>query len=333
MSEGKGDFYVLANGSFAKDEGLWLAFAGNYRIIVEKDEGFVVENEYLCNNHTYQQFMAEYNLHDLHNVMLGILKAIDETCKKYNLRYFIVAGTQLGAVRHKGFIPWDDDADVCMPHSDYDQLIAHSKEWLPEGYELICAENDKHYPQPFAKMQDARTTIIEHAHLRYLGGVYVDVFPLDGMPNNRLCQWLHVRHYKHLCKLLYFTYRDPYRHGHGPSSWLPLLCRKLFTVEGLQKSISRLLHKYDYDRSRYVLCFDDDFRSIVPREVYGDGKPYTFESLTLRGAADSHWLLTKMYGDYMTPPKQGTEFQHNFYYLDLEHSYKDAPESLIQDHD
>ena len=162
MSEGKGDFYVLATGNFTNNEGVSLDFAGNYRIIVEKDEGFVVENEYLCNNHTYQRFMAEYNLHDLHNVMLGILKAIDETCKKYNLRYFIVAGTQLGAVRHKGFIPWDDDADVCMPHSDYDQLIAHSKEWLPEGYELICAENDKHYPQPFAKMQDARTTIIEH---------------------------------------------------------------------------------------------------------------------------------------------------------------------------
>lgn len=277
--------------------------------------------------------MANYNLHDLHQVMLGILKAIDETCRKYHLRYFIAAGTQLGAVRHKGFIPWDDDADVCMPHKDYDLLIAHSAEWLPDGYELVCAENNKHYPQPFAKLQDARTTLIEHAHMRYLGGVYVDVFPLDGMPDNRLQQWLHVRHYKLLCKLLYFTYRAPYRHGHGPRCWLPLLCRRVFTVEGLQRSISQLLHKYDYDTSYYALCFDDDFRSIVPRKVFGDGKPYTFAGLTLRGAADSDYLLTRMYGDYMTLPKQGTEFQHNFYYLDLAHAYKDASPSLMKEHD
>lgn len=267
--------------------------------------------------------MANYDLKALHGRMLGILQAIDATCRRHNLRYYIAAGTQLGAVRHHGFIPWDDDADVCMPHRDYDVLIANSKEWLPEPYELVCAENDADYPQPFAKVQDAGTTLIEHAHLRYLGGVYVDVFPLDGMPDGRLTQWLHVQHYKHLCKLLYFTLRDPYRHGHGASSWIPLLCRHLFTARRLQKSISRLLHKYDFDESRYVLCFDDDFRSIVPREVFGTPRPYAFENLSLLGAADSDYLLTRMYGDYMTPPPPGTEFQHHFYYLDMEHPYRD----------
>ncbi|MGN1376374.1 MAG: phosphorylcholine transferase LicD, partial [Prevotella sp.] len=201
--------------------------------------------------------MPEYDLKQLHGKILDILSAIDETCKKYNLRYYLIAGTMLGAVRHKGFIPWDDDADVCMPHSDYDKLIEHASEWLPKRYELICAENDKHYPQPFAKIQDSQTTLIEHAHLRYLGGVYVDVFPVDGMPDGKLAQRLHYFHYKHLCKLLYFTYRDPYRHGHGPSCWLPLLCRKFFTVEGLQRSIRKMLTKYDFYTSRHVLCFDD----------------------------------------------------------------------------
>ena len=82
-----------------------------------------------------------------------------------------------------------------------------------------------------------------------------------------------------------------------------------------------------------MLCFDDGFRSIVPRKVFGEGKNYTFEGMALRGAADSPYLLTRMYGDYMTPPKQGTEFQHNFYYLDLAHPYKDAPASLMKNHD
>lgn len=267
--------------------------------------------------------MPQYDLKQLHGKMLDILSAIDETCRKHNLTYYIIAGTMLGAVRHKGFIPWDDDADICMPHRDYDLLIEHSKEWLPKRYELVCAENDNHYPQPFAKIQDAETTIIEHAHLRYLGGVYVDVFPVDGMPDGKLAQRLHFAHYKLLCKLLYFTYRDPYRHGHGPSSWVPLLCRKLFTVEGLQRSIRKMLTKYDFYQCRQVLCFDDGLRSVVPREVYGTPSPYEFEGRTLLGVEKYDQLLSQMYGDYMTPPPAGTEFQHNFYYLDLEHPYRE----------
>lgn len=267
--------------------------------------------------------MVEYNLKDLHARMLEILCVIDSVCREHNLRYYIIAGTMLGAVRHKGFIPWDDDADVCMPHKDYDMLISHWREWMPERYEMICGENESHYPQPFAKIQDAHTTLIEHAHLRYVGGVYVDVFPVDGMPDSRLRQRLRVNKYKWLCKLLYFTYRDPYRHGHGPSSWIPLLCRRLFTVEGLQRSIRRHLLKYDFDSSRYVLCFDDGFRSIVTKDVYGKPTPYMFEGRTLLGVEKYDEMLTKMYGNYMTPPPKGTEFQHNFYYLDLDKPYRE----------
>lgn len=266
---------------------------------------------------------VDYDVKQLHAKMLDILSAIDLTCREHNLRYYLIAGTMLGAVRHKGFIPWDDDADICMPHSDYDKLIAHSKEWLPERYELICAENDKDYKLPFAKIQDAETTIIERAHLRYLGGVYIDVFPLDGVPDCKLGQCLHYFRYKHLCKMLYFTSRDPYRHGRGPSSWLPLLCRRLFTVEGLQRSIRRLLTKYDFYKSNKVLCFDDGLRSIVPREVYGTPKPYIFEGRELLGVEDYDTLLTHMYGDYMTPPQGNKQHQHNFYYLDLEHPYRE----------
>ena len=78
--------------------------------------------------------MADYDIKEIHGKMLDILTAIDETCKKHNLTYYIIAGTMLGAVRHKGFIPWDDDADICMPHRDYDRLIEHASEWLPEHY-------------------------------------------------------------------------------------------------------------------------------------------------------------------------------------------------------
>ena len=113
--------------------------------------------------------MADYDIRPLQLRILKILLAVDKVCKEHGLRYYIMAGTMLGAVRHKGFIPWDDDLDIGMPRADYDLLMSHSKEWLPQPYEAVCAENDPNYPLPFAKIQDADTTLIERMHFEILG--------------------------------------------------------------------------------------------------------------------------------------------------------------------
>ena len=110
--------------------------------------------------------MANYDIRPLQLRILKNLLAVDKVCKEHNLRYYIMAGTMLGAVRHKGFIPWDDDLDIGMPRADYDLLMANAKEWLPKPYEAVCAENDKEYPLPFAKVQDANTTLIERMEFR-----------------------------------------------------------------------------------------------------------------------------------------------------------------------
>ena len=93
--------------------------------------------------------------------------------------------------------------------------MSHSKEWLPKPYEAVCAENDPNYPLPFAKIQDADTTLIERMHLKYLGGIYLDVFPLDGVPQSNLKQRIHFARYEFYKRVLYFIYRDPYKHGKG----------------------------------------------------------------------------------------------------------------------
>ena len=123
--------------------------------------------------------MANYDIDDVHKHILKIAKAVDAVCEKHNLRYYIWAGTMIGAIRHKGFIPWDDDLDIAMPRADYNLLVEHAAEWLPEPYEMVCTETDSEYPLPFGKIQDASTTLIERMHLRYLGGIYIDVFPID----------------------------------------------------------------------------------------------------------------------------------------------------------
>lgn len=266
--------------------------------------------------------MATYDIRPLQLRILKILLDVDKVCKEHNLRYYIMAGTMLGAVRHKGFIPWDDDLDIGMPRADYDRLMTNAAEWLPKPYEAVCAENDSKYPLPFAKIQDADTTLIERMHLKYLGGVYLDVFPLDGVPAGRMKQRLHFAKYEFYKRVLYLIHRDPYKHGKGPSSWVPLLCRKFFTLAGVQSSIRNILTAYDFDRSSLVCDYDDGMKGIMPKEVLGAPTPVAFEEKEVWGVEQYHIYLTQKYGDYMTIPKLSGQRQHNFHYLDLNEPYR-----------
>ncbi len=267
--------------------------------------------------------MANYDIDDVHKHILKIAKAVDAVCEKHNLRYYIWAGTMIGAIRHKGFIPWDDDLDIAMPRADYNLLVEHAAEWLPEPYEMVCTETDSEYPLPFGKIQDASTTLIERMHLRYLGGIYIDVFPIDGAPEGWLKRKLHFAKYEYFKRVLYLIHRDPYKHGHGASSWLPLLCRKLYTMQQVQNHIRTLLQKYDFDHCRLVADYDDGSKGTLLKSTLGTPTPYTFEDATLKGVSDYNTYLSNKYGNYMAIPPHDDQRQHNFHYLDLEHSYKD----------
>ena len=270
--------------------------------------------------------MANYDITELHGRLTRILVAFDEVCRKHGLRYCICGGMMIGAVRHKGFIPWDDDLDVSMPRPDYDRFITHCKEWLPEPFEFVCAENDPLYPLPFGKIQDASTTLIERRHLYYLGGCYIDVFPYDAYPDSAFKRRVQRLRYNYYKKVLYMVHRDPYRHGHGPSSWLPLLVRRLYTMAEVQQKIRRVMTRYDYEGSRYAASYTDSSRRILPRAVLDTYAPYQFEGHTVQGIADYDCYLSRMYGDYMTIPPEKDRWQHNFHYLDLDHPYREYAE-------
>jgi lipopolysaccharide cholinephosphotransferase len=266
--------------------------------------------------------MPTYDIRPLQLKILPIIKAVDNACHQHGLRYYIWAGTMIGAVRHKGFIPWDDDLDIAMPRADYDKLIAHCKEWLPEPFEMVCAENDDVYPLPFAKIQDGSTTLIERMHLKYLGGIYLDVFPIDGAPKGWLAQKWHFGRYEYYKRVLYLLFRDPYKHGHGPSSWIPLLCRKLYSLAEVQNKIRQILTKYHYDDCNLVADYDDGSKGVMQKSVIGTPTPYEFEGITVMGVEHYDTYLTNKYGDYMTIPDGNHQHQHNFHYLDLEKPYK-----------
>lgn len=267
--------------------------------------------------------MVEYDVRTLQLRILGNLLTVDKVCRDHGLRYYIYDGTMLGAVRHGGFIPWDDDLDIAMPREDYEVFIKHANDWLPNPYEFIASELDDNYPLPFGKVQDASTTLIERPHLPYLGGVYIDVFPIDGVPNNSLLRRYHLIGYDILKKAVYMAYRDPYRHGKGFSSLLPLLCSKVIGRQRLQRATRHWLRKYSFADSNLVCVFDDGFYGVIPKSVLGQPTPVLFEGHEVMGVAQADAYLTHMYGDYMTPPSHDEERQHCFYYLDLEKPYQD----------
>lgn len=264
--------------------------------------------------------MGQYNIKDIQAKLLDNLIAFDQICRQHNLTYYIEAGTLLGAVRHQGFIPWDDDVDVVMPRPDYDRLLAHAAEWLPAPYELHSGSSQQRYLHPFAKLVDASTTVVER---RYVMGVYVDIFPIDGMSASPLSQWCHLRRYHFLRKMLYFVCRDPHKHGCGPSAWLTSLVQKCYSYQGIHDKIARLQQQYDYRQCDLVIDHDFNAKGIMPKNYLGTPTPITFESHTFMGVEHPHEYLTQCYGDYMTPPPPEQIHQHAFEFVDLARPYRE----------
>ncbi|MBO4601767.1 MAG: LicD family protein [Salinivirgaceae bacterium] len=273
--------------------------------------------------------MADYDIRPLQLKILEILQAVDKTCKEHNLRYYLTAGTMLGAIRHKGFIPWDDDADIAMPRPDYDFLMQNYKQLMPDRFEARCMENTDNFSAPFAKIYDKSTTLKESKYMETLGGVYIDVFPLDGVPNNKIAQWWHFFRYEYYKRLNYFVYRDPYKHGHGPACWLPLLAQKLYSKEWMKKKLCKLMTAYDYEKCIYVVDHDDGWKGVLKKEILGNPIPISFEENSFWGVEQYDKYLSQKYGDYMTIPPHDKQHQHNFYYLNLNKPFSEFDESDV----
>lgn len=273
--------------------------------------------------------MVSYDIRDLQERLLGILLMVDKVCREHQLCYYLAAGTMLGAVRHKGFIPWDDDIDIAMPRKDYDLLMQHGKEWIPQPLELLCAENNPGYPFGFAKVVDGSTTLVEREHHSYVGGLYVDVFPIDEMTANAFLQKTYCIRYSFYKKMNYLLCRNPYKHGTGPSSWLPRICRHLFTVPKMMGKQLRLQRKYSNKERMLVVDHDFGKKGIVRKEVYGTPTEILFEGHRLFGVERPHEYLAHLYGDYMKIPSEDKRKQHGFYYIDYTLPYRDYQDTRL----
>lgn len=273
--------------------------------------------------------MADYKIEDIQKCILNILVTVDKVCRENGIRYWLSDGTMLGAVRHGGFIPWDDDADIAMPRPDYERFVKHADEWLPKPFELQTFEKDENCTSEFLKVIDGSTTLIERWSLNQVGGVYIDVCPIDGIPAPKWRRKLRINLYHMLKSWVYLRSRDPYKRGHGYTSWLPRLLQATVKNITLQRWKKRVQTVYDYETAPLVADYDSGDRSTMPREVMGTPTPILFEGRELLGVEHPDTCLTCLYGDYMTLPPEDKRHIHGFDYVDFEHSYHDYHDTRV----
>lgn len=256
------------------------------------------------------------NIEILHQVDMEIVKAVVDICDKHNLTYYMLGGTMLGAIRHKGFIPWDDDIDLGMPRDDYEKFLEIAPEELPETYKVVNYRNTPKYQYYITRVLDTDTKVIEERignDSKYTNAS-IDIFPIDGTPNNgilRKIYFFRVLSHRALMSLCYKDSIDRKRKRGAVEKvflWIMehLPIEKMTTPYKQKCKIDKLLRSQDVGKSKYIGNIMGAYRTreIVPAEFYGKGKFYPFEDMQLRGLEMYDEYLKYTYGDYMQLPPE-----------------------------
>lgn len=268
--------------------------------------------------------MSNEQLKKLKKIELDIMKEFIFTCQKFNLKYYIVGGTLLGAVRHHGFIPWDDDIDIAMPREDYEMFLTKATNELPSHYFVQTIETDLNYLQCFGKIRNSNTTFIESSasHLDINHGIFIDIFPLDYYPEekskqNRLEIMKKIYSYRVSCcfnKNIQRSLVDRAKSGLILLLY-PNINKVLRKREKLYKSVPES-HLWVNNGGAWGQ------KEIVPIEWFEEGIDVKFEGLTVKAPKEYDKLLTQVYGDYMKLPPIEKQCGHHYIdVIDFDNSY------------
>lgn len=249
----------------------------------------------------------------LKKIQLDILKSIDLFCVKNNIKYFLCGGSCIGAIRHNGFIPWDDDIDVAMPREDFDFFVHH---FFGEHYRVFTSK-DKKYFFPFCKVSDIRTTIQEKNSDSIPGmGVFVDVFPIDGLGNdfNKAVNTV-LKNQKSFFKIYKGTWKI--QSILKPKNFFRLLCKIRSTVfrKRMLNNLEKTCKGISFDKSEYCGVAFGFYgkKEVMKKDYYIDYKLVQFENYMFRVPIGYDCYLKTMYGNYLElPPKEKQKTHHSF---------------------
>lgn len=254
----------------------------------------------------------------LHSIQLDMLVKFDKICEENGLTYFLDSGTALGAVRHHGFIPWDDDVDVGMPREDYNKLLKLGEKGLPDNLFVQTYKNDPAYMMPFAKVRLGDTFFPEAAvdvrKMKYQG-IYMDVFPFDRLPDNSRKAIRRVKQSRYWYYFSVYSRRD-FPGIKRSQQIVARLLKKLpdNAVIRIHKFYDRFCSKYNSKNTNTWTCFC--WRMSQQKMYFFENVdlfPTTktkFEGKELSIMHTPHSYLTKMFGDYSKLPPENERKPH-----------------------
>lgn len=237
------------------------------------------------------------SIEDLHEILLDIAKVFDVICRKHNIPYYMLGGTMLGAIRHKGFIPWDDDMDFGVERQYYDRLKLFLAQELPKPYVLKTINNSSIISDA-CKISDESTGMIEGCLSDI--GINIDIFPLDHTNGNKgALSKNNIVHKFGVLNAMRFTPTSEYKGIHKILCVLSKITLLFISKRAMIKLGSCFISKGDFVSNLYGYW---GVKETVPSQIMGNPKPYKFESIELFGPVDPDKYLTSLYNNYMEIP-------------------------------
>lgn len=262
---------------------------------------------------------------------LAIFKEFIRVCEKHQLTYFALGGTLLGAVRHQGFIPWDDDIDIGMPREDYNKLMNLAPDEFNFPYKLVNEKNTPSFTKAFMNLQDSTTKILmTYSNVAHEESLWIDIFPIDGLPSNPIKKYLHEKRYLFSRMMVQLSQFD--KIVNQKKEGRPLLENliiKLAKVVNFEKLLS-----YKFWQNNYVSTISKygmqegyagnytgayKLRELVPSDYFGDGTQLLFEDIMIKVPLKYKEYLVAIYGnDYMQLPPENKRIPHQYNIISLD---------------
>lgn len=269
----------------------------------------------------------ELSLQEIQQSSLQIMKRVAQICEEQHLRYSLAYGTLLGAVRHKGFIPWDDDLDIMMPRPDYERLLAYLDDKREEirPLEVLNMKTRRDYPHIITRISDSRYRLEVTNERDYGLGTFVDIYVVDGIGNTPEEGAEVIRRTMDYPSLIFLATRRYYHFG-TTKGWGKRLKKVLaFAYTHLRgkayfvKELNRRLDQLDYAHSQYVGIAawgerpKDPARKVMRKEWLEETMLAPFEDTELRISRHYDEVLKLNYGNYMQLPPERDRIQHHLY--------------------
>lgn len=260
---------------------------------------------------------------NLQKIELLILKDVAEICEKNCLKYYLIGGTLLGAVRHQGFIPWDDDIDIAMLREDYKKLFSIMRESYSDKYFVQTFETEPNYTRYIMKIRLNGTKHVEEgvSDVGINHGIYMDIFPIDNLEGDTVLS--HFRGGLFRTLLAYKNIKHRANHYHGYKRLLSFV-GKFFTYLIPERLINKLFvvvcERDNNKECNYLTNFASRFKwkkQMYPKEYFGEGVYLDFEGMKFRAPIEYKKILERLFGDYMKLPPKEKQTAHHIIEVDF----------------